>query len=441
MKKTEKKIDREASQTGNPEKSKIIKAKDREIVKNLKLLKRSGGRHLRVKPWIGNLHALQNKDSVREAVTIIQEIQTLHSKKEISQPKKEAATGTHSSFPTRGKIPEKWLTTLMQHEVPEKYHGTMGEIVNHFIDSQVVMNDNEAEMEAAISLVKNHARLNCLGRLQSGEYVPLSIVEDFGKSFQYIIIHNGRKHLFSLKNVRVMFQGNPEVYIGRLSARFDPQLFAKSHDFKQLLWEIGVIFRKGDGQGKRKRDVFYGPDKDDRSIMLPYYWDYRKTMDKVVMVGLFPNHKVRIIAEQPPEKFSSYAFSLFGDVPITQAKEIVGKVNVTMNLFRNARPRFPEIYFDRARALLIITNRSLTYGIRVEKAGSVEVEKIEVESISPRWESFTKIINYSRDEGIRRSRKKAICPLFEYLSNPDFRSNCIEKSELVQMGQRIQANS
>jgi hypothetical protein len=234
-----------------------------------------------------------------------------------------------------------------------------------------------------------------------------------------------------------MFQGNHEVYIGRLSAQFDPKLFDKSKDFKQLLWEIGIIFRKGDGQGKRKREAFYGPDKDDKRIMLPYYWDYRKSMDKVVMVGLFPNRKVRIIAEQPPEKFSSYVFSFFGDVPIKQAKEIVAKVNVTMNLFRNAKPRFPEIYFDRERSVLIITNSSLAYSIRVEKAGSVEIEKMRAERVSPRWESFTKIINYSRDEGIRRSRNKVICPLFEYLSNRTYRSNCIEKSESVRMEHMI----
>lgn len=439
LKKFEKDIGSEDDQTENPKRSIIIKAKDKEIVRNLKLLKRSG-RHLHVKPWTEGLHILKNKESVHEATLIIKEIQAIHTKKGVSQPKKEETRVTHSTFPSQGKIPEKWLDTLIQHEIPERHHGTMFEIVNHFIDSQVVMKDNEAEMEAASVLVKNHARLNCLERLQSGEFVPLSIVEDIGKSFQYIIIRNGRKYPFSLKNVRVMFQGNPEVYLGRLSAQFDPKLFDKAKDLKQLLWEIGVIFRKSGGQGKRKGTVFYGPDKDDQSIMLPYYWDYRKAMDKVVMVGLFPNRKVRILAEHPPEKFSSYAFSLFGDVPIKQAKEIVGKVNVTMNLFRNAKPRFPEIYFDRECSLLIITNGTLTYSIKVEKMGSVEVEKMRRERVSPRWESFTKIINYSRDEGIRRSRKKVICPLFEYLSNPNFRSRCIEKAALAQVGQSVQLN-
>ncbi|GJQ60816.1 MAG: hypothetical protein D8M57_08380 [Candidatus Scalindua sp. AMX11] len=433
MEKIDKEIEKSCNQTKSPKRAKIIKAKDKEVLKNLKSLKRIGSRRLRVKPWIENLHTMQNMDSVNEATIIIEEIQTVNSEKERSMV-------AFNSFPSQGKIPEKWFDKLKQLEVPAKYHGTMCEIVNHFIDSQVVMVDNDAEMEAAIDLVRSHAQLNCLDRLQLGEYVPISIVEDFGKRFQYMIVRNGGKYPFCLKGVRMMFQGNPKVYIGRLSPQFDPKLFDKSKDFKQLLWEVGVIFRKGDGKGQRKRAAFYGPDKNDKRIMLPYYWDYRKTMDKVVMVGLFSNRKVRIIAEQPPEKFSSYAFSLFGDVPIKQAKEIVAKVNVAMNLYRNAKPRFPEIYFDRECSLLIVTNGSIAYGIRVEKVGSVEIEKIKAGRVSPRWESFTKIINYSRDEGIRRSRKKVICPLFEYLSDRNDRNYCKKKSEPVRMEQVIEAN-
>ncbi len=441
MKEFEKEIDKRDHRTNKPVQAKIIKAKDKEILKGLKLLKRIGRKRLRIKPSIENLHSLQNDDNVHEAAAIIEEIQTVNSKKEIFPQKKEATIRVHPPFPFRGKIPEKWFYMLIKHEGVERYHGIMCEILNQFINSQVVMRDNEVEMEAAVDLVKNHASLHCLERLRSGEYVPLSIVEELGESFQYMIGRNGGRHQFDLKNVRVMLQGNPEVYVGRLSVQFDPQLLNKSNDFKQLLWEIGIIFRKGGGQGKRKRAVFYGPDKEDKRTMLPYYWDYRKGMDRVVMVGLFPNRKVRIIAEQPPERFSAYAFSLFGDVPIKQAKEIVAKVNVTMNLFRNAKPRFPEIYFDRDSSFLIVTNGSLAYSIRVAKVGSVEVEKMKVASVSPRWESFTRIINYSRDEGIRRSRKRAICPLIHYLSNRNIENSSIKKSESVRMKLWIEANS
>ena len=337
---------------------------------------------------------------------------TVNFKKVISPQDKDAKTLTRSSSSTHGNIPEKWFNILIQLEVPGENRGEMFEIVSRFIDSQVVMKDNDTEMQAAIDLVENHARFNCLERLQSGEYVPLSIVEDFGKRFVYNIISSGKIHTFHLKHVRVMLKGNPEDYIGRLTDKFDPMLLEMSKDSKQLLWEIGVIFRKGGGQGKRKRETFYRPDKDDKRIMLSYYWDYRKNIDKVVTVGLFQNRKVRIIAEQPPEKFSSYAFSFFGDVPIKQAKKIVAKVNLAMNLFKNAKPRFPEIYFDRENSLLIITNNALTYDIRVKRGGGVEVEKIRLREVSRRWENFTKIINYSRYEGIRRSRKKANSPIF-----------------------------
>ncbi len=333
--------------------------------------------------------------------------------KKIILPQENASLNlTSSHFCNRVRIPEKWFRIISLTEFPQDVRTKMLEIVNRCINFQVVMKDNDTEMQVLIDLVINHARFDRLERLRTGDYVPLSIVEDNGNQYQYIIGSRGKKHLFCLRNVRIMLKGNPEAYVGRLSEQFDPKLFEKSKDLKQLLWEVGVIFRKGDGKGKNKREPFYGPDKDDKRIMLPYYWDYRKTMDRIVMVGLFPNRKVRIIAEQPQERFSAYAFSLFGDIPIRQAKTIITKVNMTMNLFRNTKPRFPEIIFDRERSLLVVTNNCLAYGIRVRKVGCVEVEQMRVKRISRRWENFTKIINYSREEGIRRSREKTCSPAF-----------------------------